>query len=506
VAAALGSGRPLPDAVPEALTLCRFALGAAGAALWMDGTDGSFAPPPDWSAGSIDVSRTEVETALEAGGSTGQLHARPLAYDGRRLGALVVRGPATLTDDDTLFLTIVADMLAPMLGAAEYAQRLEVEVAARTAETERQRRFVAKVVDSLPVGLYVVDREFRVQVWNRKRETGMQGVSRDEAIGRSIFEILHRQPAEMLRTEFRDVFETGEVQQFQTESGASGEMRTFRITKIPMRLDDRGPVSHVITVGEDVTEWREAQERIAQAEKLAAIGTLTAGVMHEINNPLATIAACAEATAMRVDESGVVTDPAVRSALDDAFRLIQSEVHRCKRIVDGFLDFSRPKPQEKTPVDVRAIVDHTLFLLKHHSRFKQLTVVVERTNPNDPPAIVLGSEEQLVQVFMSLLLNAMDAMRDHGTIVLRIRADEMAVHAEVEDQGEGIRRADLQKIFEPFFTTKPPGRGTGLGLSICYTIISEHGGRIEVDSNVGRGSVFHIVLPRARDTSRAETA
>jgi two-component system, NtrC family, sensor kinase len=104
-----------------------------------------------------------------------------------------------------------------------------------------------------------------------------------------------------------------------------------------------------------------------------------------------------------------------------------------------------------------------------------------------------------VQVFMSLLINAMDAMQEQGTITLRTRwgPDAESVVAEVLDQGEGIRRADLPKIFEPFYTTKPPGRGTGLGLSICYAIVAEHGGRIEVDSVPGEGSVFRIVLPRS---------
>jgi two-component system, NtrC family, sensor kinase len=100
---------------------------------------------------------------------------------------------------------------------------------------------------------------------------------------------------------------------------------------------------------------------------------------------------------------------------------------------------------------------------------------------------------------MSLLLNAMDAMREQGTVELRTRwgQDARTVLAEVVDRGEGIRRADLPKIFEPFFTTKAPGRGTGLGLSVCYAIVTEHGGRIEVDSTPGEGSVFRIALPRA---------
>ena len=141
---------------PDALGVCRIALGAGGMAMRMDRSDGSLTP--EWEVGDVAaVAAADLEMALrptpaQATGAR-SVHAAPLLYEGRRLGALVARGPLALGDDDTLFLQIVADMLAPMLGAAAHAQRLETEVAARTAEIERQRRFVAKVVDSLPVGL-----------------------------------------------------------------------------------------------------------------------------------------------------------------------------------------------------------------------------------------------------------------------------------------------------------------------------------------------------------------
>jgi two-component system NtrC family sensor kinase len=169
-------------------------------------------------------------------------------------------------------------------------------------------------------------------------------------------------------------------------------------------------------------------------------------------------------------------------------------VHRCKGITDGLLNFSRPKPRTKTTVDLNAAVEKTLELVKHHPRFRRVDVEVVA---GEHLAAVWANEEQLVQVFIALLLNALDAIEDKGVISLRTRNDRAQglVVAEVVDHGHGIRSSDRTKIFEPFYTTKSPTRGTGLGLSICYAIVTEHGGRIEVDSVVDEGSVFRILLP-----------
>jgi two-component system NtrC family sensor kinase len=405
---------------------------------------------------------------------------------------------------------------------------LERELDARTREVKAQRHFIEQVVDALPVGLYVVDRDYRVQAWNHTRETGLQGIARGEALGRTIFEILHRQPAESLRQEYDAVFASGELRQYETESPASDTTgqspRTYRISKIPLRLDG-DDVTHVITVGEDVTAWKDAEFRFAHAEKLAAIGQLAAGVMHEINNPLATIAACAETMALHFDSGSAATSASAdqggerRAAVAlpaqhaEYLRVIEAEVRRCKGIVEGLLNFSRARPVERAPLDINAVVEQTLFLLKHHARFKRLTVRSELDG--NLGVVVNGNPEQLVQVFMALLLNAADAVEERqrsdagpsgtrgaGTITVRTRpstAPDAAggVIAEVIDEGAGIPRSAIRKVFEPFYTTKPPGRGTGLGLSVCYGIVADHGGRMEVESEVGKGSTFRVILPAA---------
>jgi two-component system, NtrC family, sensor kinase len=387
----------------------------------------------------------------------------------------------------------VVAIVARALGA------LEAEIEARTRQLAEQRHFMEKIVDSLPLGLYVVDREYRVQTWNRKRESGLQGISREDAMGRTIFEILHRQPSESLRREFDAVFDTGELQQFETESRAGGEPRAFRISKIPMRVSD-GAVTHVITVGEDITEGKAAQHRAAQSEKMAAIGQLAAGVMHEINNPLATISACAESITMQLkDLQGTgVTLP--RDCLE-YLQYIETEVHRCKGIIDGLLDFGRTRPTAKSIIDLNDVIERAVFLVSHHERVKKQQLHVDLDHA--PGAGVFGNTERLIQVFIALVLNAADALGEQtgrdsrGSITLRTRrsADGGTMVAEVIDDGPGIARAALPKLFEPFYTTKPPGRGTGLGLSICYGIVADHGGRMEVDSTVGMGSTFRTIFP-----------
>ena len=480
-------------AVEALLDTLRAALAATACSLWA-AEDGALARV----AGAGAATAADVERGLAADGddvgtTPGMPVVLPVRAAGRPAGALVIEAERPLDDDGRRLAGIGADLLASLLAGERRRRALEDELATRARQIDEQRGFIERVVDSLPMSLYVVDREFRVQLWNRTRESGLQGVSRGDAVGRPIFDILFRQPADRLRGELEEVLRTGEVQHYTMESNATGEPRHYRISKIPMRAGG-GAVTHVITVGEDVTEWRAAQERFAQGEKLAAIGQLAAGVMHEINNPLATIGACAESLrlALRDARDGGAPAPA---ECGEYLRIVESEVHRSKHIVDRLLEFSRPKPLEPEPVDLNALVEQTLFLLKHHARFKTFTV---RTALAEPPPVAYGNGEQLVQVLMALLLNAMDASETPGYIEVRTRAGDHGLVLEVRDRGHGIPRSHLSKLFEPFYTTKGPGRGTGLGLSICYSIVAEHGGRLEVESLEGAGSSFRVLLPAAR--------
>src|SRR5881296_1886889 len=499
VAEVLAASFPSDEALSSVVGVLRRGLGLRRCRLWVRSPDGTrfaaITTPGDDAALPGYVSPTAPwlrggpHREPTPGGSILYL---PLSHEDETLGALEVLIPQGRYEHMAHDVIVVAaKILAPMIAGMELSQDLASEVALRTREVEAQRNFAARIIDSLPVGLYVIDRSYHIRAWNRKRETGTEGVAREDAVGREVFEVLDRQPRELLKREFDRVFDSGELQQVEMESQATGEPRYYRITKIPMR-EDADDISHVITIGEDVTEWRRAQRRLAETEKLAAVGQLAAGVMHEINNPLATILACTEALSLRTAE----LPPQDRGAQEEYLRIIDTEVQRCRRIVDGLLDFSRPKQSgHRAAADINAIIEQTLFLLKHHERFKWLTI--ERQLEQDLPQFQADAE-RLVQCFMALMLNAMDAMNSRGVLTVRTRRNPQRsdeILAEFIDTGTGIRQEDLPKIFEPFFTTKPQGRGTGLGLSVAYGIVEEHRGRIEVESQMGVGTNFKVFLP-----------
>jgi two-component system NtrC family sensor kinase len=439
---------------------------------------------------------TVAESSVPSAGDDAHVHTRiPIEARGRTVGSLIAHSALPLTNGRRKLLAAAAKVIAPAMIVAELTDRLARDAAERTRGKALENQFTQRVLDSLPLGLHVVDRDYRIRAWNRKRETGLQGVPRDAALGRSIFDVLRRQSETMLRAEFDAVFERGEIIRFDIESGTPDSPRIYRVSRIPMR-DGDAVVTHVITIGEDVTDAVRAQEEAAQARKLAAVGTLAAGAMHEINNPLATIGACAETLAYQLE------DPSMPESQQASFAelcdIIDHEVHRSKRILNGLLDFSRPTGATRSPAELRDILDQTLRLLKYHPTFKTMQVEVELAT--DATLVVRADRDQLVQVLMALMLNAMDAMNQSGVIRLRafqspVRGEEVVM--EVIDAGSGISTAVRQRLFEPFFTTKPPGRGTGLGLSICYGIVADHGGRIEVDSAVGKGSTFRVILPLA---------
>ena len=433
-------------------------------------------------------------------------YAAPLRFGGRTKGIIVAgfdhasdygETQARLVDAAAQQAALAAHVAMLYQAARRSSATLAKEVERRTAEAEAQRRFTEAIIDSLPLSLYAVDRDYKIVAWNRNRELGGQGIPRGSAIGKNIFEVLTRQRRDVLEGEFARAFETGEIERIEQETvNEDGEAHHWLVSKIPMHAGGDGDeMTHVITVGEDITSRVEANRAVARAEKLAAVGRLAAGVVHEINNPLATISACAEALESRLNEGAFDASPEVED-LREYLSLIRGEAFRCKSITNGLLDFSRTRAGEHLPVSVAEVINSAARLIAHQKRGQQIEITIV-TDENLQP--VSGDEGQLQQAVIALATNAIDAMPDGGRLTLRGRMEQASVILEVSDTGHGIAPENLTKIFDPFFTTKEVGRGTGLGLAVCYGIVAEHGGRLEAQSTVGTGTTFTISLPAIKE-------
>jgi len=235
-------------------------------------------------------------------------------------------------------------------------------------------------------------------------------------------------------------------------------------------------------VKEATEKLRLTQENMVRTETLAAIGTLAAGVSHEISTPLNTIIGFTQLTLSELGDN---------SSIKGDLRVIEQEAGRCKRIVQGLLDFARTSGHEEILTDTNKIINETLTLIEYQPSMRKILI---KKDLNKELVPVEADPLQLKQVFLNLILNAVQAMPEGGELrITTINADK-GIEVRISDTGIGIRDEEKQKIFQPFYTTKKDG--TGLGLSISYGIIKEHEGEIFVESAVGSGTTFKIVLPR----------
>jgi len=230
-------------------------------------------------------------------------------------------------------------------------------------------------------------------------------------------------------------------------------------------------------------ELKIAQKQLVLTERQAAIGELSAKIAHEVNNPLSIISNYLHLVGRNLDDS---------TKAQEHLDVARQELSRIARIVRQLLDFHRPQKAEKAAVDVRELIDNILTLVEW--QLVERKIDIERL-ADDPLPEVIGSPEQLKQVFLNLVINAKDFMPDGGRLKIGISNHNSVVKIKFVDTGPGIPPENLSRIFEPFFTTKEGSTGTGLGLSVCYGIVKEHGGDITAANEPGGGASFEIVLP-----------
>jgi two-component system, NtrC family, sensor kinase len=413
----------------------------------------------------------------------------PLTVGDRAIGVLTVlrRDVHHFSDREKNLLLAFADQAAMALEHAGLYARLERMVADRTQELNAEKRFVETVLETLPVGLFVVDESLRLV---RGNSAGHRTLPRGGAVGDSFLQWIPPASADRIRTLLAGALVERRVKEAEEEMLHGGEATTLRLTAAPLEAEAER-VSHVLLVVEDVTLAKRLSQQMLLTERLTTAGHLAAGVAHELNNPLATIAGCAEA----LRERGRAPELAVRPEFADFpqyLGLIEEEAYRCKQITSGLLQLVRDPGSQRVPTDLNALVRKVIELLPHQSRFAEAEFHTEldRELPK-----VIANDGQLRQVFFGIAANALEAMGGQGRLTVRSRVIRDAVEIEFEDEGPGIPDHVLARVFDPFFTTKPPGQGTGLGLTIAQGIVADHAGRIEVASQVGRGSIFRVVVP-----------
>ncbi|MEO6051376.1 MAG: ATP-binding protein [Pyrinomonadaceae bacterium] len=232
----------------------------------------------------------------------------------------------------------------------------------------------------------------------------------------------------------------------------------------------------------DIDELQRLNEQLIRAEKLAAMGTLAAGVAHEVNNPLASISSLVQM--MRSQEGH-------SAETREKLNMISGQIQRITQVTNDMTNFARTRPAAKTESDINAIVRTALRLASFDEAFHNLEI---ETDLDDNVPEILADEDQLQQVFLNLFLNARDAMPGGGSLSINTSVRDSDIVIEVADSGTGIPESDMEMVFDPFFTTKPTGSGTGLGLAVCYGIVTAHGGRIEVENNQPAGTKFTVIL------------
>jgi PAS domain S-box-containing protein len=380
--------------------------------------------------------------------------------------------------------------------------RTAVEIAIYKHDMERRHRererWFATTLRSIGDAVISTDAEGCITLMNPMAED-MTGFQTNEVRGKRLGEILRlvdETTQETVEDPVAQVLRAGKVLHVRGALVArSGEQRIIADSAAPI-LDESGKLLGVVVVFRDVSESRRLQRRLEFAERLASLGTLAAGVAHELNNPLSFVVANLDFALKELKQA----EPELKAFrwLDDVLHALseaQVGVDRVTHIVSELRSFARPATVPFGRIDVNRVLSGAVDMVAHQLGRARVTTAF-----NTVP-LVLANETRLGQVFMNLLLNAGQAIQakgELGEIYLRTtKTTDGQVFVEVRDDGCGMSPEVVKRIFDPFFTTKEPGRGTGLGLAVCHGIVTSLGGDIEVHSKLGEGTTFFISLPPA---------
>ncbi len=297
-------------------------------------------------------------------------------------------------------------------------------------------------------------------------------------LGRHCWEVYHNATHKCLHCPHEKSLKTGKSSNAEKEYRPLGGI--FLSTTSPL-FNEEGEVMGTIHIAKEITNEKRLQDKLIQSEKMAAMGQMASGIAHEINNPLNSILGYATYLLETLNET---------SGKEELNRIARA-AERCKETVKRFLDFARETPKRIESVDIKEVLENVLSMCHHTISSQKIKVIKEIGS-----GLWIGADKgQIEEVFVNIILNACDAMPKEGELSIEAYREGLWIKVKVADTGCGIPEENLNRIFDPFFSTKEIGKGTGLGLAVSHAIIKNHGGTIDCQSTVEKGTTFIITLP-----------
>ncbi len=384
---------------------------------------------------------------------------------GSSIATILFEEKATLTEEERGELSSSIRVMTDSLRLSRH------ELSEANRNLAHLKEFSENIIESAPLGIVTVDAMLQVTYWNREMER-ITGIRKSLALEHPV------QP--LLPWIERGAWGLGESKELVAQTPA---FQTIKVNFSPFK----DPSGGLVLILENITEKKIMEKQLLQTSKLASLGKLTAGISHEIGNPLASISSLVqELQSLDMERKEDIL------FVRESMQAINKHLGRISKTVRSLGDFARVSSSEKAPTDIGALIEQTVNLVKYDKRSRKIEFAIETKKV----PIVKVNPDQIQQVSLNLMLNAIDAMPDGGSLKVKLDAIGTWVRIRFEDTGSGIDDAIVDRIFDPFFSTKPAGKGTGLGLSICYGIIKEHNGTIGVRSKKGAGTIFEIRLPK----------
>ena len=411
----------------------------------------------------------------------------PLVSQDRIVGALAIaRKEDPYTKEDQERATRTGNLISGAL-SGYILEQAKQKAQAEAAEHEARFRQIA---ENIRGGFYLINLQPHevlyispptIELWGVSSQDLYQGWSK-------IKQMVHREDVDRVESAIYLSWQTGELDVEFRVILEDGSERWIANRGFPVR-DESGELYRMGGFLEDITERKEADHRLAESERLASIGELSAGVAHEINNPLTSI----------ILYSQMILDDDLPESIRNDLQVVSSQAYRAAKVVRNLLQFARKSNPEKRPLSIGGLIRRSLEMKSHEFTINSITVMDKI--PDDLPLIMMD-EHLMLQVLLNILTNAEQACASaHGRGSITVSAsinssvNGSLVDISIQDDGPGISSKEMAKIFQPFFTTKETGFGTGLGLSVSHGILSQHQGKIWAESELGVGTTMHVELP-----------